>query len=43
MFGEEYGLKWRIEIDSVDTPIRVLWMNANTGEIWGEDSMTDVY
>ena len=43
MFGEEYGMEWRIEIDSVDTPIRVLWMNANTGEIWGEDSMTDVY
>ena len=43
MFGEEYGMKWRIEIDAEKSPVRVLWMNANTGEIWGEDSMTDVY
>ena len=42
-YGEEYGLEWRIEIDAEKSPVRVLWMNANTGEIWGEDSMTDVY
>ena len=43
IFGEEYGLEWCIEFDSVNSPIHMIWMNANTGEILAEDPMDPDY
>ena len=42
-YGEEYGLEWCIEFDAENSPIHMIWMNANTGEIGAEDPMEPVY